>query len=60
MTAPEPRLSAPDIAYFDFEGSMCVLWMPLEHNSRENGIAFVRGSHLWDRPISRPGPRISI
>ena len=42
-----------DIAYFDFEGSMCVLWMPLEHSSRDNGIAFVRGSHLWDRLFIR-------
>ena len=32
---------------------MCVLWMPLEHSSRENGIAFVRGSHLWDRLFMR-------
>ena len=42
-----------DSAYFDFEGSMCVLWMPLEHSSRENGITFVRGSHLWDKLFIR-------
>ena len=42
-----------DIAYFDFEGRMCVLWMPLEPCRREEGIAFVRGSHLWDRLFLR-------
>ena len=42
-----------DIAYFDFEGRMCVLWLPLEATSREDGIAFVRGSHLWDRLFMR-------
>ena len=42
-----------DISYFDFEGSMCVLWLPLEATSRENGIAFVRGSHLWGRLFRR-------
>lgn len=42
-----------DLAYFDFEGTMCVLWLPLEPVSRENGIAFVRGSHLWDKLFMR-------
>lgn len=42
-----------DLAYFDFEGSMCVLWLPLEPVSRENGIAFVKGSHLWDKLFMR-------
>ncbi len=42
-----------DIAYFDFEGRMCVLWMPLEPCGRDEGIAFVRGSHLWDRLFLR-------
>ena len=42
-----------DLAYFDFEGTMCVLWLPLEPVTRENGIAFVRGSHLWDKLFMR-------
>ncbi len=42
-----------DISYFDFAGSMCVLWLPLEPVSKENGIAFVRGSHLWDKLFLR-------
>ena len=42
-----------DISYFDFEGSMCVLWLPLEATPREEGIAFVRGSHLWNRLFMR-------
>ncbi|MEO1471629.1 MAG: phytanoyl-CoA dioxygenase family protein, partial [Pseudomonadota bacterium] len=42
-----------DLAYFDFQGTMCVLWLPLEPVTRENGIAFVRGSHLWDKLFMR-------
>ena len=42
-----------DLSYFDFEGTMCVLWLPLEPVSKENGIAFVRGSHLWDKLFMR-------
>lgn len=42
-----------DLAYFDFEGTMCVLWLPLEPVSRDNGIAFVKGSHLWDKLFMR-------
>ncbi len=42
-----------DISYFDFEGSMCVLWLPLEPVSAEDGIAFVKGSHLWDKLFLR-------
>jgi len=42
-----------DLAYFDFEGTMCVLWLPLETVTRENGIAFVKGSHLWDKLFMR-------
>ncbi len=42
-----------DIAYFDFEGSMCVLWLPLEPVSRDNTISFVRGSHLWGKLFQR-------
>ena len=42
-----------DLAYFDFEGTMCVLWLPLEPVTKENGIAFVKGSHLWDQLFMR-------
>ncbi|MEM9350847.1 MAG: phytanoyl-CoA dioxygenase family protein [Pseudomonadota bacterium] len=42
-----------DLAYFDFHGTMCVLWLPLEPVSKENGIAFVKGSHLWDKLFMR-------
>ena len=42
-----------DLAYFDFEGTMCVLWLPLEPVKKENGIAFVKGSHLWDKLFMR-------
>ncbi len=42
-----------DLAYFDFEGTMCVLWLPLEPVTRDNGIAFVKGSHLWNKLFMR-------
>ena len=42
-----------DISYFDFEGSMCVLWIPLESVKKEDGIAWVKGSHLWNRLFLR-------
>lgn len=42
-----------DLSYFDFEGTMCVLWLPLEPVRKENGIAFVRGSHLWEKLFMR-------
>ncbi|WP_170473502.1 phytanoyl-CoA dioxygenase family protein [Ruegeria arenilitoris] len=42
-----------DLSYFDFEGTMCVLWLPLEPVTKENGIAFVQGSHLWDKLFMR-------
>jgi len=42
-----------DVAYFDFEGPMCVLWIPLEDARANEGISFVRGSHLWDRLFMR-------
>ena len=38
-----------DISYFDFEGSMCVLWLPLEPVKKEDGIAWIKGSHLWNK-----------
>lgn len=42
-----------DLSYFDFEGRMCVLWLPLEAVTKENGIAFVRGSHNWGKHFMR-------
>ncbi|MEM1382378.1 MAG: phytanoyl-CoA dioxygenase family protein [Pseudomonadota bacterium] len=42
-----------DLAYFDFQGTMCVLWLPLEPVNRDNGIAFVKGSHLWEKLFMR-------
>jgi ectoine hydroxylase-related dioxygenase (phytanoyl-CoA dioxygenase family) len=42
-----------DISYFDFVGSMCVLWLPLEPVSKEDGISFVRGSHTWGKHFMR-------
>ena len=42
-----------DISYFDFEGSMCVLWLPLEQVKKEEGISFVKGSHLWNKLFLR-------
>ena len=42
-----------DIAYFDFEGRMCVLWLPLESTGKAEGIELIRGSHLWDRLFMR-------
>ncbi|MEM7345510.1 MAG: phytanoyl-CoA dioxygenase family protein [Chloroflexota bacterium] len=42
-----------DLSYFDFTGTMCVLWLPLEPVSQANGISFVRGSHLWGKHFMR-------
>jgi ectoine hydroxylase-related dioxygenase (phytanoyl-CoA dioxygenase family) len=42
-----------DISYFDFEGSMCVLWLPLESVKKEEGIAWIKGSHLWNKLFLR-------
>ena len=32
-----------DLSCFDFEGIICVLWLPLDPAAKENGVAFVRG-----------------
>ena len=42
-----------DISYFDFDGSMCVLWIPLEPVKKQDGIAWIKGSHLWDKLFLR-------
>lgn len=42
-----------DVSYFDFAGSMCVCWLPLEDVTASNGITFARGSHLWGKHFLR-------
>ena len=42
-----------DISYFDMEGTMCVLWLPLEATRKDEGIAWVKSSHLWDKLFLR-------
>ena len=42
-----------DISYFDIVGSMCVLWLPLEPIGQDEGIAWVKGSHLWNKLFLR-------
>jgi len=42
-----------DISYFDIEGAMCVLWLPLQALKINEGIAWVRGSHLWNKRFLR-------
>ena len=42
-----------DITYFDIEGTMCVLWLPLESLKKKEGIAWVKGSHLWNKLFLR-------
>ena len=42
-----------DISYFDMEGTMCVLWLPLQDTGKDEGVAWVKGSHLWDKLFLR-------
>jgi ectoine hydroxylase-related dioxygenase (phytanoyl-CoA dioxygenase family) len=42
-----------DVSYFDMDGTMCVLWLPLEPLKKEEGIAWVKGSHLWNKLFLR-------
>ncbi len=42
-----------DISYFDMEGTMCVLWLPLEPTKKEEGISFIKDSHLWNKLFLR-------
>lgn len=44
-----------DVSYFDFEGTMTVLWLPLESSRAGTGLSFVRGSHLWGKHFERVG-----
>ncbi len=43
-----------DEPYFDFEGRLCVLWLPLEPVTGDEGLTFVRGSHRWGRLFAAP------
>ena len=42
-----------DISYFDMEGTMCVLWLPLQDTRKDEGVVWVKGSHLWDKIFLR-------
>ena len=42
-----------DISYFDVDGTMCILWLPLEPTKKDEGVAWVKGSHLWDKIFLR-------
>ena len=42
-----------DISYFDMEGTMCVLWLPLQPTGKDEGVAWVKGSHLWNKLFLR-------
>ena len=42
-----------DISYFDMEGTMCVLWLPLQPTGKNEGVVWVKGSHLWDKLFLR-------
>ena len=42
-----------DITYFDVEGTMCVLWLPLQATGKNEGVAWVKGSHLWNKLFLR-------
>ncbi len=42
-----------DISYFDFDGTMCVVWIPLQPIAKKDCIELVRGSHLWNKLFMR-------
>ena len=42
-----------DISYFDMDGTMCVLWLPLQATGKNEGVAWVKGSHLWNKLFLR-------
>ncbi len=43
-----------DEPYFDFEGRMCVIWLPLEPVTRSEGLTFLRASHRWGKLFAIP------
>ena len=42
-----------DISYFDMEGTMCVLWLPLQPSKKDEGVSWIKGSHLWNKLFLR-------
>ena len=42
-----------DVSYFDMEGTMCVLWLPLQATKKNEGVVWVKGSHLWNKLFLR-------
>ena len=42
-----------DISYFDMDGTMCVLWLPLQPTGKNEGVVSVKGSHLWNKLFLR-------
>ena len=42
-----------DISYFDMDGTMCVLWLPLQPTGKNEGVVWVKGSHLWNKRFLR-------
>jgi ectoine hydroxylase-related dioxygenase (phytanoyl-CoA dioxygenase family) len=42
-----------DISYFDMDGTMCVLWLPLQVTGKNEGVVWVKGSHLWNKLFLR-------
>ena len=42
-----------DISYFDMDGTMCVLWLPLQPTGKDEGVVWVKGSHLWNKLFLR-------
>ena len=42
-----------DISYFDMNGTMCVLWLPLQVTGKNEGVVWVKGSHLWNKLFLR-------
>ncbi len=42
-----------DISYFDMDGTMCVLWLPLQKTGKNEGVVWVKGSHLWNKLFLR-------
>ncbi len=35
------------------DGTMCVLWLPLQATGKNEGVAWVKGSHLWNKLFLR-------
>ena len=42
-----------DVSYFDMDGTMCVLWLPLQPTNKNEGVVWVKGSHLWNKLFLR-------